>query len=158
MPDLTHPNITLQVLLTITTMSMFKRKKKAAASPPQASSTSTSKEPHRESHPRPRKVPFLYLCIRTSRVNLYRHPPETITITSDADVERLMMTDPSNPSSPNDETCLLHGPLADFLLFSRREKSKWLIDIAHDICDPRQKRGKLRVGWGCSDVEGCRCH
>jgi hypothetical protein len=87
----------------------------------------------------------LHLCIRTSRVNLYRHSPETITITSDTDVERLMMTDPSNPSSPDDETCLLHGPLADFLLFSRREKSKWLIDIAHDICDPRQKRGTLRV-------------
>ncbi len=124
---------------------MFKKRKKTAASPLQASSTSTSKEPHRKSHPRPRKVPFLYLCIRTSRVHLYRNSPETITITSDTDVERLMTTDPSNPSSPDDETCLLHGRLADFLLFSHREKSKWLINIAHDICDPGQKRGKLRV-------------
>ena len=56
-----------------------------------------------------------------------------------------MTTDPPNPSSPDDKTCLLSGPLADFLLFSREEKSKWLMDIAHDICDPKQQHGKLRV-------------
>jgi hypothetical protein len=82
----------------------------------------------------------LHLCIRTSRVGLYPQPPQNIT--SDTDVERSMTMD---PSSPDDKICLLSGPLADFLLFSRQEKSKWLIDIAHDICDPKQKHGKLRV-------------
>jgi hypothetical protein len=61
-----------------------------------------------------------------------------------------MATDPPNSSSPDDKTCLLHGPLADFLLFSRQEKSKWLIDIAHDICDPRHQYGKLRVWDGAA--------
>jgi hypothetical protein len=30
------------------------------------------------------------------------------------------------------------GCLVDFRRFSDEEKSKWLIDIAHDICDPVQ--------------------
>ncbi|KAI0280472.1 hypothetical protein BGY98DRAFT_963564, partial [Russula aff. rugulosa BPL654] len=103
---------------------------KTAANPLQASSTSN------EPYSKP-----IHLCIRTSRVGLYHQQPKNIT--SDTDVERSMMTDPPNPSSPDDKTCLLSGPLADFLLFSREEKSKWLIDIAHDICDPKQKHGKL---------------
>jgi hypothetical protein len=112
-----------------------------AANPIQESSTPN--EPHRKPHSHSTEPPLLHLHIRTSCVGLYRQPPKNIT--SDADVERLMTTVPPNPSFPDDKTCLLHGPLADFLLFSRQEKSKWLIDITHDVCDPKQKRGKLCV-------------
>ena len=39
----------------------------------------------------------------------------------------------------------------DFVCFSNEEKSQWLIDIAHDICDPAHKCGHLVVwhnqGW-----------
>jgi hypothetical protein len=67
--------------------------------------------------------------------------------------------DPPNPTAPSDFTCVLSGPLDDFLLYSGREQSHWLIDIAHDItlqgwitdvCDPALKRGSLKV-W---DVAG----
>jgi hypothetical protein len=35
------------------------------------------------------------------------------------------------------------GLLDEFLKYSRHEQSKWLIDIAHDICDPAAKCGSL---------------
>ncbi len=57
---------------------------------------------------------------------------------------------PPNPTSTSTFTILLSGALEDFLLYSGREQSQWLIDLAHDICDPAQKRGTLRV-W---DVAG----
>ncbi|KAI9459324.1 hypothetical protein F5148DRAFT_1219285 [Russula earlei] len=56
-----------------------------------------------------------------------------------------MTAGPPNPDAPSDYTCLLRGPLEDFLLYSGQEQSQWLIDIAHDICDPSQKRGTLQV-------------
>ncbi|KAJ7279320.1 hypothetical protein C8J57DRAFT_1569901 [Mycena rebaudengoi] len=37
------------------------------------------------------------------------------------------------------------GLLDEFLKYSRHEQSKWLIDIAHDICDPAAKCGSLLV-------------
>jgi hypothetical protein len=107
-----------------------------AANPLQASSTSS------ETHSKPHSS-LLQLLIRTPSVGLYRPPPENIT--SDRDVQQSMTTDPPSPCSPSEKTCLLSGPLDDFLLYSRQEKSKWLIDIAHDVCDPEQKRGSLRV-------------
>ncbi|KAN0112018.1 hypothetical protein V8E52_007935 [Russula decolorans] len=60
-----------------------------------------------------------------------------------------MTTGPPNPTS-SDFTCLLSGRLDDFLLYSGQEQSQWLIDIAHDICDPTLKCGSLQV-W---DVAG----
>ncbi|KAJ6626277.1 hypothetical protein B0H10DRAFT_1999498 [Mycena sp. CBHHK59/15] len=48
-------------------------------------------------------------------------------------------------SSNADVIRLLSGPLDDFLKYSRQEQSKWLIDIAHDICDPAAMRGSLFV-------------
>lgn len=54
-------------------------------------------------------------------------------------------TDPSNCTSPSILTYLLSGPLEDFLPYVGQEQSKWLIDIAHDICDPALKRGSLKV-------------
>ena len=53
------------------------------------------------------------------------------------------------PGPPNHNatsyTYLLEGPLDDFPFYSRGERSQWLIDMAHDICDPSQKRGSLQV-------------
>jgi len=52
-----------------------------------------------------------------------------------------------NPPDPNaiGYTYLLSGPLGEFLRYSGQEWSQWLIDIAHDICDPAKKRGTLQV-------------
>lgn len=47
-----------------------------------------------------------------------------------------MTMGPANPTPPSDFTCFFSGPLDDFLLYSGREQSQLLIDIAHDICDP----------------------
>jgi hypothetical protein len=54
-----------------------------------------------------------------------------------------MTTVPPDPASPG-FICLLSGPLEEFVLFSCQEHSQWLINIAHDICDPSQKRGSLK--------------
>ncbi|KAI0277530.1 hypothetical protein BGY98DRAFT_979374 [Russula aff. rugulosa BPL654] len=57
-----------------------------------------------------------------------------------------------NTASPSAFTCLLRGNLDEFLPYIGQKQSKWLIDISHDICDPTQKRGSLKV-W---DVSGER--
>jgi hypothetical protein len=88
------------------------------------------------------KIPLLELFIFTNCVGLYPQPPRLIT--SDELAHSAMMTG-TNPTSPSGLTCLLSGPLDDFLLYSRQERSQWLIDIAHDICDPALKRGSLQV-------------
>ncbi|KAJ7457640.1 hypothetical protein B0H11DRAFT_2320084 [Mycena galericulata] len=50
----------------------------------------------------------------------------------------------TSPPNTNDIR-LISGPLHDFLALSRLEHAKWLIDIAHDICDPAARRGSLCV-------------
>ena len=108
-----------------------------AANPLQASSSSSQQLPHLE------------LRILTNHVGLYVRPPTNIT--SDELAYSVMTTGPPDPTaSPSHFTCLLSGPLDDFLLYSGREQSQWLIDIAHDMCDPALKRGSLQV-W---DVAG----
>ncbi|KAI9447231.1 hypothetical protein F5148DRAFT_1020459 [Russula earlei] len=85
----------------------------------------------------------LELHLLTSRVGLYPQPAQHINT---MELAQLAMTaGPPNPDAPSDYTCLLRGPLEDFLLYSGQEQSQWLIDIAHDICDPSQKRGTLQV-------------
>jgi hypothetical protein len=98
----------------------------------------------------------LELRIRTNRVGLYPQSPANIT--TDALAHSAMTTGPPNTTPPSDFTCLLSGPLNDFLLYSSPEQSQWLIDVAHDICDPSLKRGSLRVwdaaGQMWSNVNG----
>jgi len=98
------------------------------------------------------KNPLLELIIFTNRVGLYPQPPTNIT--SDELARSEMTTGPPNPtsSSTSDFTCLLSGPLDDFLLYSRQEQSQWLIDVAHDICDPALKRGSLQVWDAAGEV------
>ncbi|KAJ7210463.1 hypothetical protein GGX14DRAFT_450810 [Mycena pura] len=67
----------------------------------------------------------------------YPVPPETIS---------------ASPATHS--LCLLSGSLGDFLRYSRQEASKWLIDIAHDICDPADLRGSLLV-WKESQQQWC---
>ncbi|KAJ7709996.1 hypothetical protein B0H17DRAFT_915859 [Mycena rosella] len=56
---------------------------------------------------------------------------------------------PTTTSAPNPVFIrLLSGPLHEFEKYSRQEQSKWLIDIAHDICDPSAMRGSLSVWNG----------
>jgi hypothetical protein len=89
------------------------------------------------------KQPHLELQILTSRVGLYPLPPPHIT--SDALAHSAMTTEPPSPNPTSNFTTLLSGPLEDFLTYSRLEHSQWLIDVAHDICDPALKRGILQV-------------
>lgn len=108
------------------------------ANPLQAPSTSSKL--HGKVH-----VGHLELHVFTSRVGLYTQPPENIT--SDTLAYSAMTSAAGAPktTSLSDSTCLLSGRLDDFHLYSGRERSQWLIDIAHDICDPSLKRGSLRV-------------
>jgi hypothetical protein len=138
---ITHTGVTLTHLLT--SMSAI------AANPIQESSSgSTPFSPKMHSKANPQQLSHLQLCIPTNCVGLYPQPPTNIT--SDELAYLAMTTGPPNPTSPSNFTCLLSGPLDDFLLYSGPEQSQWLIDIAHDICDPSLKRGSLQV-W---DVAG----
>lgn len=83
----------------------------------------------------------LTLNIYSHCIRLYPTVPSTV---SDDNLAILPLT--SGIDSPDTtSTCLLRGSLADFLQYSRQEASKWLIDIAHDICDPLNRRGSLVV-------------
>lgn len=88
------------------------------------------------------QVEYLSLFISTAYVGLYPPPPPVITNDTQALFTTLGVL---NQTPSSDLTGLLIGPLNDFLLYSSDERSQWLIDISHDICDPRQKRGQLQV-------------
>ena len=76
----------------------------------------------------------------TPSVRLYPVAQPTI---SDDILAATMTAGANSPSTPS--ICLLRGPLEDFVRYSRQQASKWLIDIAHDICDPADHRGSLLV-------------
>jgi hypothetical protein len=109
-------------------------------SPDVIAAASTFPQTHSYSHSQ--QLCHLELRIPTSRVGLYPQPPANIT--SDT-LAQSTMTINQPYSISSDFTGLLSGPLDDFLLYSGREQSQWLIDIAHDICDPAMKRGSLQV-------------
>ncbi|KAJ7771105.1 hypothetical protein DFH07DRAFT_1001364 [Mycena maculata] len=79
----------------------------------------------------------LELCIRANFVGVYQPPPTIIT--SDELAAEALSHDP--PLNTDGFIHLLSGPLDDFLQYAQEEHSKWLMDIAHDICDPLGMRG-----------------
>ena len=84
---------------------------------------------------------ILELRVNSPSVRLYPVAQPTI---SNLILATTAMTHGANsPSTPS--ICLLRGPLGDFFRYSRQEASKWLIDLAHDICDPADQRGSLVV-------------
>ncbi len=85
---------------------------------------------------------ILELRVDSSSVGLYPESPPTIT--DDAPATTAMTPTATSPTNAP-FIRLLSGPLGDFLRYSRQEASKWLIDIAHDICDPADLRGSLFV-------------
>ena len=110
------------------------------ANPLQASSTSKT---HSNGHSE--QLLHLELCILTSHIVFYPSlPPGNITSDAVAHTTMTLPVDPPNPTF-SDLTRLLSGPLDNLLLYSRLEQSQWLIDIAHDICDPALKRGFLKM-------------
>lgn len=98
----------------------------------------------------PQDPQLLELAIFTPFVAQYTEPPPAIT--TDTLAESTMST--TEPSNEPGIARLLSGPLADFELYSGQERSQWLLEIAHDICDPLQKRGSLIVWneWGYRGV------
>ncbi|KAF8883387.1 hypothetical protein CPB85DRAFT_1338640 [Mucidula mucida] len=91
---------------------------------------------------------ILELRVNSSSVGLYPVPPPTIS--NDTLAATAMTPGTEHLSSYPGSICLLSGPLGDFLRYSRQEASKWLIDIAHDICDPAHLRGSLLI-WNESE-------
>ncbi|KAF7301175.1 hypothetical protein MIND_00682000 [Mycena indigotica] len=78
---------------------------------------------------------FLQLRVPSSSVRLYSpYTPNE----DDA-------TNPATKPPAGESICLLHGRLDDFLHYARGEASDWLLQRAHDICDPSLKRGSLVV-------------
>ena len=109
--------------------------------------------------------PLLRLFVHQYKVGLYPQPPEWIT--NDEMANTAMTIENPEAPAPNETemtacgptttshpifTCLLSAALGDFLPYVGQQQSKWLLDIAHDICDPRQKRGSLVVWDGTGAV------
>ena len=84
---------------------------------------------------------ILELRVNSPSVSLY--PEAQPTISNDILAATAMTPGANSPSTPS--ICLLRAPLGDFVRYSRREASKWLIDLPHDICDPADQRGSLVV-------------
>lgn len=104
-------------------------------------------------HSQPQQFPNggeLELHIIANNVGVYPKPPDEIINDNDATTAMTITPPTPNIISPPNFTCLLHGTLNEFCLYSGQEQSQWLIDIAHDICDPTMKWGILQV----QDMEG----
>ncbi|KAJ6613574.1 hypothetical protein B0H10DRAFT_2047741 [Mycena sp. CBHHK59/15] len=84
---------------------------------------------------------ILELRVNSPSVRLYPVPPPTIS----NDMLAATAMTPGTTSPATHSICLLSGPLGEILRYSRQEASKWLIDLAHDICDPANLRGSLLV-------------
>ena len=84
---------------------------------------------------------ILELRVNSPSVGLY--PVAQPTISNDILAATAMTPGANSPSTPS--ICLLRGPLSDFIRYSCQEASKWLIDLAHDICDPVDQRGSLVI-------------
>ncbi|KAH9967148.1 hypothetical protein BC827DRAFT_570726 [Russula dissimulans] len=115
------------------------------------SSMSATPNPLQASFKTPDNVPLqqpgqLELRILTSSVGPSLYPPPNVD--SDALAISALTAQPPPNTTSSDFIRLLSGPLNDFLLYSHRKQSNWLIDIAHDICDPTAKRGLLRIWTG----------
>ncbi|KAF9048226.1 hypothetical protein BDZ89DRAFT_1057803 [Hymenopellis radicata] len=91
--------------------------------------------------PPPDLTGILELRVNSSSVRLYPDTPSTIS--DDMHAATAMTLGTTSPATHS--ICLLSGPLGEFLRYSRQEASKWLIDLAHDICDPASLRGSLLV-------------
>ena len=83
------------------------------------------------------------LELRADSPSVRLYPIAQPTISSDILAATAMTPGTNSPSTPS--ISLLRGPLGDFVRYSRQEASKWLIDLAHDICDPADQRGSLVV-------------
>jgi hypothetical protein len=109
----------------------------SSKAPDQASTSSDSSTPNQADSS---QESLLQLLIFTHQFGVYA-PPQPIT--SDELARSAMTPGPPDLNSPG-FTYLLSGPLDEFVLYSDEERSQWLIDIAHDICDPLLKRGTLK--------------
>jgi len=94
---------------------------------------------------------ILELRVNSPSVRLY-DPVAQPTISDDILAVTAMTPGAKSPSTPS--VCLFRGPLDEFVRYSRQEASKWLIDIAHDICDPADHRGSLLV-WKEPQQQWC---
>ncbi|KAF7360106.1 hypothetical protein MVEN_00739000 [Mycena venus] len=81
-------------------------------------------------------------------------PPLDLTGTLELRVNSPLPMTPGAISPATPSICLLTGPLGEFLRYSRQEASKWLIDLAHDICDPANLRGSLLI-WEEPQQQWC---
>ncbi|KAF9074280.1 hypothetical protein BDP27DRAFT_1416577 [Rhodocollybia butyracea] len=80
---------------------------------------------------------MLRLCIAKCKVGIYTHRVEQI-----GDVQQAYATSDPPPTTPG-YLYILKDELAGFEQLSGGENALWLIDVAHGLCDPRQKRGHL---------------
>jgi hypothetical protein len=112
-------------------LGLFKKKKKTA-----------EKQNNLHGKSEPIATPsLLSLDIYSHHVHLYSDPLPIISNNALA----IQALTPGNDFPHTTSTHLLSGPLIEFLQYSCQEASHWLINIAHDICDPVNRRGSLVI-------------
>ncbi|KAJ3756649.1 hypothetical protein EV360DRAFT_47587 [Lentinula raphanica] len=89
----------------------------------------------------------LCLVIETVHIGLYPRPPTSFAVNADLQVSLAYAATPRDPNTTivGQQTRLLEGEVEDFERFSRLQNTQWLIDIAHDLCDPVLHRGTLFI-------------
>ena len=97
---------------------------------------------------------IIELRVNSPSVRLY--PVAQPTISDDILAATAMTPGANFPSTPS--ICLLRGPLEDFVRYSRQEASKWLINLAHDICSPADHRGFAGMEEAAAAVAPCFHH
>lgn len=86
---------------------------------------------------------LLTLDISSQHVQLYSASPENIS--NDALRVAAEVMTPGNDLPHTPFIRLLSGTLAEFLQYSGADASRWLINTAHDLCDPKHRRGSLYI-------------
>ena len=85
---------------------------------------------------------ILELRVKSPSVGLY--PEAQPTISNDILAATAMTPGANSPSTPLDLPSQ-RTPQRFHSIFSPRGVNKWLVDLAHDICDPADQRGSLVV-------------
>ncbi|KAF7977326.1 hypothetical protein HWV62_4101 [Athelia sp. TMB] len=86
----------------------------------------------------------LILRISTNQTAAHTPPPQQTNTPADAQPSSTTPGLPPPTHPPRPFIPLISAPLSHFEHFAQAEHSQWLIDVAHDICDPAHRSGTLR--------------
>ncbi|KAF9030966.1 hypothetical protein BDZ89DRAFT_1064292 [Hymenopellis radicata] len=90
----------------------------------------------------PQETPSGELTLTVAALSVQQYAILPARIDTAADVQAALTTTPQLNPYP---IPLLRGRVAEMCLYARAEQTRWLHDMAHDICDPVNRAGALWV-------------